>query len=1026
MTLEVNPSGNNDIDGILHGWKWDTTASTLITWEVPFGTAEYTDSDADPVQTGYAPGAIVGFAPLNPAQQESVGLILANVASFARLSFLLIPGPPDPLSNTAADFRYAMASTIDYTNNGTGVHVPGRNDTTPPGTAEGNWPELPGNYMQGDAWFNKTSYNTPQPGNYAYTAGIMHETGHLLGLKHGHTPQAAHGVGFPTLPADHNSLEYSVMTYSSFPGAPIPGGNTIVTLENNFPQTFMQDDIAALQYMYGANFDYNNGPTTYTWSPTTGQMYIDGIANGNAPSANRVFLTVWDGGGFDEYTFSNYTTNLLVDLNPGAWTILDTSPAMAQRADLGATGLPGPDYFARGNIANAQLYNGDIRSLIEKAVGGSGDDYLLGNSANNVLDGGPGSDTLDGRAGADLMYGGTGDDYYEVDNPGDTVGEFANEGIDRYDSYISIDALPANVENIVLYGTPDLYAIANDLPNAINGNLGNNSLYGLGGSDIIYGYDGADKLDGGTGGEADTMVGGPGDDIYEVDSTSDVVVEAFNEGIDRLDSYVSITLPANVENLVLYGVSTNLNGTGNALANVFSGSGGNNILNGLGGNDTLYGYTGKDVLNGGIGWDTMIGGPDDDTYWVDRAGDQVIEAVGEGYDRVLALANYTLPTGQEIERLDAGNVAGTTAINLSGNEFANSVYGNAAGNLLNGGGGDDYLWGGDGGDRLNGGPGADRMLGGAADDIYWVDNAGDRVIEAIGGGNDRVIAALSYALQAGQEIERLDAGNTAGTTPINLTGNGFANSIYGNAAGNLLNGGGGDDYLWGGDGGDRLNGGPGADRMIGGAGDDTFWVDNAGDRASEAIGGGSDRVVASVTYALQAGQEIERLDAGNMAGLAAINLTGNGFANSIYANAADNVVNGGAGDDFLWGGDGNDRLLGGTGNDRIVGGPGHDWFVFATPLDAATNIDRIFDLNVLDDKILLSAAIFSAVGAPGVLAADAFFSGAAAHDPTDRIIYNSASGALRYDADGTGAAAATQFATLSAGLALTNAQFAVI
>ena len=71
--------------------------------------------------------------------------------------------------------------------------------------------------------------------------------------------------------------------------------------------------------------------------------------------------------------------------------------------------------------------------------------------------------------------------------------------------------------------TADLYAVANDLPNVINGNLGNNSLYGLGGSDTIYGYDGADKLDGGRDGEADTMVGGPGDDIYEVDSASDVV-----------------------------------------------------------------------------------------------------------------------------------------------------------------------------------------------------------------------------------------------------------------------------------------------------------------------------------------------------------------------------------------------------------------------------------------------------------------------------------------------------------------------
>ena len=146
------------------------------------------------------------------------------------------------------------------------------------------------------------------------------------------------------------------------------------------------------------------------------------------------------------------------------------------------TNSGGAEYYARGNIANALLYNGDTRSLIEKAVGGSGNDYLIGNSANNVLDGGLGSDILDGRGGADLMYGEKGDDYYEVDDPSDTVGEFFNEGTDRYDLYISINVLPANVENIVLYGTADLYAIANELPNVINGNLGNNSLYGGDGS----------------------------------------------------------------------------------------------------------------------------------------------------------------------------------------------------------------------------------------------------------------------------------------------------------------------------------------------------------------------------------------------------------------------------------------------------------------------------------------------------------------------------------------------------------------
>ena len=95
--------------------------------------------------------------------------------------------------------------------------------------------------------------------------------------------------------------------------------------------------------------------------PTTGQMYIDGIANGNMPSANICFDYGMGWRRISTSTdFSNYTTNLQVDLNPGAWTILDTSPAMAQRADLGNEQLPVVrNYYARGNIANAQLYDGD-------------------------------------------------------------------------------------------------------------------------------------------------------------------------------------------------------------------------------------------------------------------------------------------------------------------------------------------------------------------------------------------------------------------------------------------------------------------------------------------------------------------------------------------------------------------------------------------------------------------------------------------------------------------------------------------
>ena len=204
----------------------------------------------------------------------------------------------------------------------------------------------------------------------------MHETGHNLGLKHGHVTQTGHGITFPALPANHNSYEYSVMTYSQFPGDnPTNGDNA-----PNHPTTYMQDDIAALQYLYGAH--YAPGAHTYSWSPTTGQEFIDGVGQG-APISNFVLMTVWDGGGNATYDLSNYTTNQSVDLNPGQWVVLDTSAAQLQRADLGNNGAGGPEYFAHGNIAEAQIdpnNPNETTSLIRNVILGSGNDTVFGNA----------------------------------------------------------------------------------------------------------------------------------------------------------------------------------------------------------------------------------------------------------------------------------------------------------------------------------------------------------------------------------------------------------------------------------------------------------------------------------------------------------------------------------------------------------------------------------------------------------------------------------------------------------------------
>ncbi|MER9214703.1 calcium-binding protein [Mesorhizobium sp. M0663] len=470
-------------------------------------------------------------------------------------------------------------------------------------------------------------------------------------------------------------------------------------------------------------------------------------------------------------------------------------------------------------------------------------------------------------------------------------------------------------------------------------------------SDTLYGTSGDDVFHGAGG---HTMIGYGGNDTYYVDDIRDKEIEAAGGGTDKAFASVSHALAAGSEIELLATNSpsgtTAINLTGNAFAQTIQGNAGANVINGAGGADTLVGYGGND------------------TYYVDNAGDRVFEAVGGGTDRVFATVSHTLSAGSQIELL-ATNPSGTSAINLTGNEFAQSIGGNAGANVINGGGG------------------ADTMVGYGGNDTYYVDNAGDRVYEAAGGGTDRVFAAVSHTLSAGSQIELL-ATNPSGTSAINLTGNEFAQSIGGNAGANVINGGGG------------------ADTMVGYGGNDTYYVDNAGDRVYEAVGGGTDRVFAAVSHALSASSQIELLATTSPSGTSAINLTGNTFAQTIQGNAGANIINGGGGADILTGNGGNDA------------------FVFNSALGAG-NIDRITDFNKLQDKIQLDDAVFAGLKLGG-LSSDAFFAGTAAHDSSDHIIYNSSTGALSFDSDGIGAAAQIQFATLSPGLSLAAGSFLVI
>jgi hypothetical protein len=165
------------------------------------------------------------------------------------------------------------------------------------------------------------------------------------------------------------------------------------------------------------------------------------------PAGNKIFMTLWDGGGNDTYDFSNYTSNLSVNLAPGAWTTVSTT----QLAALGG------GHVAAGNIANALLYNGNPASLIENAIGGAGNDTMVGNAADNRLTGGAGNDALDGGVGTDTaVFSGNLADYSQVQNADGswTVTDLRGGHPDGTDALTSIEFLQFKDQLVALGDDP--------------------------------------------------------------------------------------------------------------------------------------------------------------------------------------------------------------------------------------------------------------------------------------------------------------------------------------------------------------------------------------------------------------------------------------------------------------------------------------------------------------------------------------------------------------------------------------------
>ena len=288
-----------------------------------------------------------------------------------------------------------------------------------------------------------------------------------------------------------------------------------------------------------------------------------------------------------------------------------------------------------------------------------------------------------------------------------------------------------------------------------------NMISGTGQADTLVGSSGNDTLDGGLG--ADTMTGGNGNDIYVVDNAFDRVVETntSTSQIDTVQASISWTLGANLENLVLTGVSA-INGTGNERHNFITGNAANNVLDGAAGDDS------------------MSGGDGNDTYYVDNADDTVIEtnsnAAPGGIDSVhSSLAAYTL--GNNVERL---YIDSTGAANGTGNALDNTLFAGAGNNVLDGRDGNDTV------------------------------------------SFERALSGVTVNLSTSAQQNTVGSGLDTLKFFENLTGSAYADSLSGNSAANVLSGGAGNDTLVGGSGDDRLIGGAGTDNLTGGTGADTY------------------------------------------------------------------------------------------------------------------------------------------------------------------------------------------------------------